>query len=503
VTALTELTMAAARDGLAKKEFSARELAEAHVAAVAAARPLNAFITETPEQALAMAAESDARLARGAARPLEGLPLAIKDLFCTKGVLTTAASHILDGFKPPYESTVTSRLWQSGAVMLGKTNLDEFAMGSSTTTSYYGPTENPWRRPGDNRPLVPGGSSGGSAAAVAARAALGAIGTDTGGSIRQPAGLSGIVGMKPTYGRCSRWGIVAFASSLDQAGPMTRTVRDAAMMLTAMAGHDPRDSTSAARAVPDFETALTGDVRGLKVGIPKEYRVDGMASEIEALWQRGIDWLKAAGAEIVEISLPMTKYALPTYYIIAPAEASSNLARYDGVRFGLRVDGKTLDEMYENTRAAGFGAEVRRRVLIGTYVLSAGYYDAYYLKAQRVRTLIARDFDAAYKTVDCILTPTAPSSAFAIGEKEDDPIAMYLNDVFTVPVNLAGLPGISVPAGLAADGLPLGLQIIGRAFDEETVLRVAEVVERAAEFHHKPSPLAGEGGARRAPTGGA
>jgi aspartyl-tRNA(Asn)/glutamyl-tRNA(Gln) amidotransferase subunit A len=494
VTALTDLTMAAARDGLAKKEFSARELAEAHVAAVAAARPLNAFITETPEQALAMAAESDARLARGAARPLEGLPLAIKDLFCTKGVLTTAASHILDGFKPPYESTVTSQLWQSGAVMLGKTNLDEFAMGSSTTTSYYGPTENPWRRPGDNRPLVPGGSSGGSAAAVAARAALGAIGTDTGGSIRQPAGLSGIVGMKPTYGRCSRWGIVAFASSLDQAGPMTRTVRDAAMLLNAMAGHDPRDSTSAARAVPNFEAALTGDVRGLKVGIPKEYRVDGMASEIEALWQRGIDWLKAAGAEIVEISLKMTKYALPTYYIIAPAEASSNLARYDGVRFGLRVDGKTLDEMYENTRAAGFGAEVRRRVLIGTYVLSAGYYDAYYLKAQRVRTLIARDFDEAYKTVDCILTPTAPSSAFAIGEKEDDPIAMYLNDVFTVPVNLAGLPGISVPAGLAADGLPLGLQIIGRAFDEETVLRVAEVIERAAQFRHRPSPLAGEGG---------
>jgi aspartyl-tRNA(Asn)/glutamyl-tRNA(Gln) amidotransferase subunit A len=490
MTALTDLTMAAAREGLAKKEFSARELAEAHVAAVAAARPLNAFITETPEQALAMAAESDARLARGTARPLEGLPLAIKDLFCTRGVLTTAASHILEGFKPPYESTVTSQLWQSGAVMLGKTNLDEFAMGSSTTTSYYGPTRNPWRRPGDNRPLVPGGSSGGSAAAVAARAALGAIGTDTGGSIRQPAALSGIVGMKPTYGRCSRWGTVAFASSLDQAGPMTRTVRDAAMMLAAMAGHDPQDSTSAALAVPDFEAALTGDVRGLKVGIPKEYRVDGMAGEIEALWQRGIDWLKAAGAEIVEISLPMTKYALPTYYIIAPAEASSNLARYDGVRFGLRVEGKTLDEMYENTRAAGFGAEVRRRVLIGTYVLSAGYYDAYYLKAQRVRTLIARDFDEAYKKVDCILTPTAPSSAFAIGEKEDDPIAMYLNDVFTVPVNLAGLPGISVPAGLAADGLPLGLQIIGRAFDEATVLRVAEVIERAAQFQHKPSPLA-------------
>jgi aspartyl-tRNA(Asn)/glutamyl-tRNA(Gln) amidotransferase subunit A len=490
VTALTDLTMTAARAGLARKEFSARELAEAHIAAVETIRPLNAFITETPERAMAMAAESDARIAQGKAGLLEGLPLAIKDLFCTKGVLTTAGSHILDGFKPPYESTVTARLWQAGAVMLGKTNMDEFAMGSSTTTSYYGPTENPWRRAGngigDNRPLVPGGSSGGSAAAVAACAALGGTGTDTGGSIRQPAGFSGIVGMKPTYGRCSRWGIVAFASSLDQAGPMTRTVRDAAMLLRAMAGHDPKDSTSSPIAVPDFEAALTGDIRGLRVGIPREYRVDGMAQEIEALWQRGIDWLKAAGAVPVEISLKMTKYSLPAYYIIAPAEASSNLARYDGVRFGLRVEGESLDEMYENTRAAGFGAEVRRRVLIGTYVLSAGYYDAYYLKAQRVRALIARDFDEAYKSVDCILTPTAPSTAFAIGDKEDDPISMYLNDVFTVPVNLAGLPGISVPAGLGADGLPLGLQVIGRAFDEETVLRVAEVVEKAAGFTHKP-----------------
>jgi aspartyl-tRNA(Asn)/glutamyl-tRNA(Gln) amidotransferase subunit A len=490
VTALTDLTMTAARAGLARKEFSARELAEAHIAAVETIRPLNAFITETPERAMAMAAESDARIAQGKAGLLEGLPLAIKDLFCTKGVLTTAGSHILDGFKPPYESTVTARLWQAGAVMLGKTNMDEFAMGSSTTTSYYGPTENPWRRAGngigDNRPLVPGGSSGGSAAAVAACAALGGTGTDTGGSIRQPAGFSGIVGMKPTYGRCSRWGIVAFASSLDQAGPMTRTVRDAAMLLRAMSGYDPKDSTSSPIAVPDFEAALTGDIRGLRVGIPREYRVDGMAQEIEALWQRGIDWLKAAGAVPVEISLKMTKYALPAYYIIAPAEASSNLARYDGVRFGLRVEGKSLDEMYENTRAAGFGAEVRRRVLIGTYVLSAGYYDAYYLKAQRVRALIARDFDEAYKSVDCILTPTAPSTAFAIGDKEDDPISMYLNDVFTVPVNLAGLPGISVPAGLGADGLPLGLQVIGRAFDEETVLRVAEVVEKAAGCTHKP-----------------
>jgi aspartyl-tRNA(Asn)/glutamyl-tRNA(Gln) amidotransferase subunit A len=491
VTELTGLTIAGARDGLATKRFSARELTAAHVAAVEAVRPLNAFITETPELALAQADASDARLKAGAARPLEGMPLAIKDLFCTKGVLTTAASHILDGFRPPYESTVTQNLWDAGAVMLGKLNLDEFAMGSSTTTSFYGPTENPWRREGDNRALVPGGSSGGSAAVVAARAALGATGTDTGGSIRQPASFVGIVGLKPTYGRCSRWGTIAFASSLDQAGPMTRNVRDAAIMLKAMAGHDPKDSTSAPQAVPDFEAALTGDIRGLKIGIPKEYRVDGMKREIEALWQRGIDWIKDAGAEPVEISLPMTKYALATYYIIAPAEASSNLARYDGVRFGLRVPGKSLDEMYELTRAEGFGAEVQRRILIGTYVLSAGYYDAYYLKAQRVRALIARDFEAAYKQVDCILTPTTPSTAFAIGEKADDPIAMYLNDVFTVPVNLAGLPGISVPAGLGEDGLPLGLQVIGRAFDEETMLRVAGVIENAAAFTARPQVPAG------------
>jgi aspartyl-tRNA(Asn)/glutamyl-tRNA(Gln) amidotransferase subunit A len=491
VTELTGLTIAGARDGLATKRFSARELTAAHVAAVEAVRPLNAFITETPELALAQADASDARLKAGAARPLEGMPLAIKDLFCTKGVLTTAASHILDGFRPPYESTVTQNLWDAGAVMLGKLNLDEFAMGSSTTTSFYGPTENPWRREGDNRALVPGGSSGGSAAVVAARAALGATGTDTGGSIRQPASFVGIVGLKPTYGRCSRWGTIAFASSLDQAGPMTRSVRDAAIMLQAMAGHDPKDSTSAPQAVPDFEAALTGDIRGLKIGIPKEYRVDGMKREIEALWQRGIDWIKDAGAEPVEISLPMTKYALATYYIIAPAEASSNLARYDGVRFGLRVPGKSLDEMYELTRAEGFGAEVQRRILIGTYVLSAGYYDAYYLKAQRVRALIARDFEAAYKQVDCILTPTTPSTAFAIGEKADDPIAMYLNDVFTVPVNLAGLPGISVPAGLGEDGLPLGLQVIGRAFDEETMLRVAGVIENAAAFTARPQVPAG------------
>jgi aspartyl-tRNA(Asn)/glutamyl-tRNA(Gln) amidotransferase subunit A len=488
---LLALSLAEARAGLAAKAFSARELALAYNEAVEEAKPLNAYITPTPERALAMAEAADQRLARGEALPLDGIPVAVKDLYCTKGVLTTAASHILDGFHPPYESTVTGKLWQAGAVMLGKTNLDEFAMGSSNTTSHYGPVENPWRRPGDNRPLVPGGSSGGSAAAVAAHAALAATGTDTGGSIRQPASYCGIVGFKPTYGRCSRWGVVAFASSLDHPGPMTRTVRDAAIMLRAMAGHDPRDSTSAPLPVPDFEAALSGDIRGLRVGVPNEYRADGMPGEIEALWQQGVDWLRSAGAEPVDISLPMTKYALATYYIIAPAEASSNLARYDGVRFGLRVEGDSLEEMYELTRAAGFGAEVRRRVLIGTYVLSAGYYDAYYLKAQRVRTLIARDFAAAFERVDCILTPTAPSPAFVIGENTEDPIAMYLNDLFTVPPSLAGLPAISVPAGLSADGLPIGLQIIGRAFDEETVLKVGGVLERAAQFHHLPGFLAG------------
>jgi aspartyl-tRNA(Asn)/glutamyl-tRNA(Gln) amidotransferase subunit A len=493
MSSLTALTLAEARAGLRGKEFSAHELATAYIAAVEEARPLNAYITETPQHALEMAAESDARLAKGEARSLDGIPIAVKDLFCTKGVLTTAASHILDGFRPPYESTVTEKLWEAGAVMLGKTNMDEFAMGSSNTTSHYGPVENPWRRPGDNRPLVPGGSSGGSAAAVAAHAALAATGTDTGGSIRQPASYCGIVGLKPTYGRCSRWGVVAFASSLDHPGPLARTVRDAAILLGAMAGHDPKDSTSAPLPVPDYEAALSGDIRGLKVGIPREYRVEGMQGEIEALWQRGAAWLRAAGAEPMEISLPHTKYALPAYYIIAPAEASSNLARYDGVRFGLRVPGDTLEEMYELTRAAGFGPEVRRRVLIGTYVLSAGYYDAYYLKAQRVRTLIARDFAAAFERVDCILTPTAPSAAFAIGEKSDDPIAMYLNDVFTVPADLAGLPAVSVPAGLSDDGLPLGLQVIGRAFDEAMVLRVGEVIERAAAFHHLPSFVAGGG----------
>jgi aspartyl-tRNA(Asn)/glutamyl-tRNA(Gln) amidotransferase subunit A len=489
---LTALSLAEARAGLAAKDFSARELAEAYIAAIEAARPLNAYITETPEAALQMAAASDTRRAKGEIGKLDGIPVAVKDLYCTKGILTTAASHILDGFVPPYESTVTANLWREGAVMLGKTNLDEFAMGSSNTTSHYGPVENPWRRHGDNRPLVPGGSSGGSAAAVAAHAATAATGTDTGGSIRQPASFCGIVGLKPTYGRCSRWGVVAFASSLDHPGPMTRTVRDAAIMLGAMAGHDPKDSTSAPLPVPDYEAALSGDIRRLRIGIPKEYRADHMPAEIEALWQQGVAWLRDAGAEPVDISLPHTKYALPAYYIIAPAEASSNLARYDGVRFGLRVPGDSLDAMYQATRAAGFGAEVRRRVLIGTYVLSAGYYDAYYLKAQRVRALIARDFTEAFERVDCLLAPTTPSAAFAIGEKSDDPIAMYLNDLFTVPADLAGLPAISVPAGLSADGLPLGLQVIGRAFDEATVLRVGDVLERAANFRHLPSFLVGD-----------
>ena len=490
MAALTDLTIAGARSLLDKGEVSARELTEAHITAVEAARPLNAFITETPEKALEMAEASDKRRAGGEAGLLEGLPIGMKDLFCTEGVLTTAGSHILDGFHPTYESTVSRNLWDAGAVLLGKTNLDEFAMGSSNMTSHYGGVENPWRKTGDNRPLVPGGSSGGSASAVAARCALGATGTDTGGSIRQPAAFCGIVGMKPTYGRCSRWGIVAFASSLDQAGPMTRTVRDSAIMLRAMASYDPKDSTSVDRPVPDYEAAITGDIRGMKIGIPKEYRIDAMPEEIDALWRQGIRWLEAAGAETVEISLPHTHYALPTYYIVAPAEASSNLARYDGVRYGLREPGESLDEIYEATRGKGFGAEVKRRVLIGTYVLSAGYYDAYYNKARKVRSLIARDFAQAYETVDAILAPTAPSPAFGMGDKMDDPIAMYLNDVFTVPASLAGLPGISVPAGLSQDGLPLGLQILGRAFDEETVYRVAGVLEEAAAFEAKPAFLA-------------
>ncbi len=486
MTKLTDLNISSARDGLAAGDFTAVELTAAHVAAMEASRSLNAFITETPDIALERAKQSDARRASGnVAGPMDGIPIAIKDLFCTEGVLTTAGSHILDGFIPPYESTVTSNLRSAGAVMLGKTNMDEFAMGSANITSYYGNVINPWKGK-DGKDLVPGGSSGGSASAVAGRLALAATGTDTGGSIRQPASFSGIVGLKPTYGRCSRWGVVAFASSLDQAGPMTRSVRDAAIMLGSMAGHDAKDSTSAPIDVPDFEAALSGDIRGLKVGIPKEYRMDGMDPEIEALWTDGIEMMKQAGAEIVDVSLPNTRHALPTYYVIAPAEASSNLSRYDGVRYGLRVEGGSLDEMYANTRAEGFGEEVQRRVLIGAYVLSAGFYDAYYRKAQRVRRLISVDFMKAYAHVDVLLTPTAPSAAFAIGENMDDPVAMYLNDVFTVPASLAGMPGISVPTGLSKDGLPLGLQLIGKPFDEETLLNAAGVLESAAGFDSVP-----------------
>jgi aspartyl-tRNA(Asn)/glutamyl-tRNA(Gln) amidotransferase subunit A len=491
MASLTELTLAEARAGLAAREFSARELAEAHVRALEGARALNAFITETPDQALAMAERSDRRLARGEAQPLEGLPLAIKDLFCTKGVRTTAGSHILEDFIPPYESTVTASLFAAGAVLLGKANMDEFAMGSSNVTSYFGPVRNPWTKPGAGVALVPGGSSGGSAAAVAARLCLAAIGTDTGGSIRQPAAFCGVVGMKPTYGRCSRFGIVAFASSLDQAGPLTRTVRDAAIMLQSMAGYDVNDSTSANMALPDLEAALTGDIRGLQIGIPKEYRLEGAPPEILDIWRRGEAWLEDAGAKVQQVSLPHTRYALPTYYIVAPAEASSNLARYDGMRYGLRVEGRDLVDTYCKTRAAGFGAEVRRRIMIGTYVLSAGYYDAYYLKAQKLRTLIARDFEQAFREVDLVLTPTAPSAAFGVGEKMDDPVAMYLNDVFTVPASLAGLPAISVPAGLSSESLPLGLQLIGRPFDEATMLRAADVLETAAAFGAMPVGMGG------------
>jgi aspartyl-tRNA(Asn)/glutamyl-tRNA(Gln) amidotransferase subunit A len=481
MTSLTSLTLAEARDGLRAKKFSAREIAEAHVAAIERARDLNAFVLETPDRALDMAVASDKRIAAGKAGPLEGLPLAIKDLFCTDGVRTTACSKILENFVPTYESTVTANLWRDGAVLLGKTNMDEFAMGSSNETSCFGAVSNPWRRKGSNAALVPGGSSGGSATAVAAQLCVGATGTDTGGSIRQPAAFTGTVGMKPTYGRCSRWGIVAFASSLDQAGPFARTVRDAAILLRSMSGHDPKDSTSADVPVPDFEAAVGKSIKGRKIGIPKEYRVDGMPAEIERLWSDGAKWLKDAGAELVEISLPHTKYALPAYYIVAPAEASSNLARYDGVRYGLRVPGRDVIDMYEKTRSAGFGAEVKRRVLIGTYVLSAGYYDAYYLRAQKVRTLIKRDFEQVFaKGIDAVLTPATPSAAFAIGEKGADPVAMYLNDIFTVTVNMAGLPGIAVPAGRDGSGLPLGLQLIGRPFDEETLFSVGAVIEKAA-----------------------
>ncbi|RYE10194.1 MAG: Asp-tRNA(Asn)/Glu-tRNA(Gln) amidotransferase subunit GatA [Hyphomicrobiales bacterium] len=491
MTDLTKLTLAAARKGLDDKSFSATELTGAYLQAIDAANPkLNAYVAVTPEQALDMAKASDANLAAGQGGPLEGIPLGIKDLFATKGVHTQAASHILDGFKPEYESTVTSNLWRDGAVMLGKLNMDEFAMGSSNETSYYGPVINPWRSEGSNAQLVPGGSSGGSASAVSAWLCAAATATDTGGSIRQPAAFTGTVGIKPTYGRCSRWGVVAFASSLDQAGPIARTVEDAAIMLRSMSGFDAKDSTSVDLAVPDFAAAVARGVKGLTIGIPREYRMDGMPAEIEALWQQGIEWLKAEGATIRDISLPHTKYALPAYYIVAPAEASSNLARYDGVKYGLRVTGKDITDMYELTRAKGFGAEVRRRLMIGTYVLSAGYYDAYYVRAQKVRTLIKRDFELAFADgVDAILTPATPSAAFGVGDEDmnADPVKMYLNDVFTVTVNMAGLPGIAVPAGKDASGLPLGLQLIGKPFDEETLFAAGRVIERAAGMDFTPA----------------
>lgn len=488
---LNELGLAEARDALRAGETTSKDLTEACLTAIEDAGVLNAFVHHTAELALERAAAADARLAQGAAPAMCGLPIGIKDLFCTKGVASQAGSRILEGFLPEYESTVSQNLVDAGAVMLGKLNMDEFAMGSSNETSVYGDVINPWRRAGDEKPLTPGGSSGGSAAAVAADLCLAATGTDTGGSIRQPAAFTGTVGIKPTYGRCSRWGVVAFASSLDQAGPMTKSVRDAAIMLEAMSGHDPKDSTSADLVVPDFEAALSGDIRGKKIGIPKEYRMDGMPDEIEALWQTGIAMMKDAGAEIIDISLPHTKYALPAYYVIAPAEASSNLARYDGVRYGHRAkldQGDGITEMYEKTRAEGFGPEVQRRVMVGTYVLSAGFYDAYYNRARKVRTLIKRDFETVFaQGVDAILTPATPSAAFGLGEMTDaDPVAMYLNDIFTVTVNLAGLPGIAVPGGLDANGLPLGLQLIGRPWEEAELLNAAYALEQAAGFVAKP-----------------
>jgi len=487
MTDLTKLTLSDALDGLSAKKVSSVELTDAFLGAIDKANPhLNAYVVVAHDKARAMAKASDERRAKGSTAPLEGAPLGIKDLFCTEGVRSTACSAILGDFTPTYESTVTANLWRDGAVMLGKLNMDEFAMGSSNETSAFGAVINPWRSKNSNATLTPGGSSGGSAAATAADLCLAATATDTGGSIRQPASFTGTVGIKPTYGRCSRWGIVAFASSLDQAGPIAKTVKDAAIMLNSMCGHDPKDSTSLDVKTPDFTKAVGRSVKGLRIGVPKEYRVDGMPAEIDALWEKGIQQLKDAGCEIVPVSLPHTKYALPTYYIIAPAEASSNLARYDGMRFGARKPGKDLTETYEATRAAGFGKEVQRRILIGTYVLSAGYYDAYYLRAQKVRSRIAEDFTNVFATVDAILTPTAPSAAFALGEKAGDPVQMYLNDIFTVTTNLAGLPGISVPAGVDANGLPLGLQVIGKALDEETVFAVAAALEDAAGFTAKP-----------------
>jgi aspartyl-tRNA(Asn)/glutamyl-tRNA(Gln) amidotransferase subunit A len=503
LTDLTSLTLAEARDQLKSRAISSVEIAKAHLEAMERAKALNAYVVITPEKALEMAAASDARLARGEGGPLEGLPIGVKDLYATQGVHTQACSHILDGFKPTYESTVTANLWRDGAVMLGKLNMDEFAMGSSNETSYYGPVASPWLPPNWSREraraaladgkrglLSPGGSSGGSSAAVAARLCLAATASDTGGSIRQPAAFTGIVGIKPTYGRCSRWGIVAFASSLDQAGPLARTVRDAAIMLRSMAGPDPKDSTCSPAPVPDYEAAVGRSVKGMRIGVPKEYRLEGMNPEIEALWALGAEWLRAAGASVIDVSLPNTRHALPAYYIVAPAEASSNLARYDGVRYGLREPASDIVDLYERTRAKGFGGEVRRRLMIGAYVLSAGYYDAYYVRAQKIRTLIKRDFELAFESgVDAILTPATPSAAFGIGEKgSEDPVEMYLNDVFTVTVNMAGLPGLVAPAGLSSDGLPLGLQLIGRPFDEETLFMLGEAIEQSAGRMILPEP---------------
>ena len=477
---IVDLNLAELKKAIIDKDLSAKEVTKAYLQAMERGVHLNCFISTTADKAIQMAKASDQRIESGNALPLDGIPIGVKDLFCTSGVLTTAGSKMLSNFIPEYESTVTEQLWRDGAVMLGKCNMDEFAMGSANTTSHFGSVENPWTARGEfERQLVPGGSSGGSAAAVSAGLAVAATGSDTGGSIRQPASFCGIVGLKPSYGRCSRWGMVAFASSLDQAGPLTRTVQDAAILLTSMAGHDLKDSTSANVSVPNFELALTGDVKGMRVGVPKEYKLEGAPSEIEGLWEKGIEILKAAGASVVDVSLQHTKYALPTYYIIAPAEASSNLARYDGVRYGMRTEQEDLQDMYQKTRREGFGEEVKRRILIGTYVLSAGYYDAYYLKAQRVRALIKQDFDEAFENVDVLLTPTAPSEAFAIGENDNDPIKMYLNDVFTVPASLAGLPAISIPGGLSNSGLPLGLQIIGKMFDEESVIKAGGVLEMA------------------------
>ena len=479
---LNELCLHEARDGLKNKSFSSRELITDHIDMMESSRSLNAFITETPEIALKSADSSDEKISKNINGPLEGLPIGVKDMFCTKGVLTTASSKMLSNFIPPYESTVTNNLWDNGAILLGKLNNDEFAMGSSNETSFYGPVINPWIKNNDKSPLVPGGSSGGSAASVAAHIGVGSLGTDTGGSIRQPAAFTGSVGLKPTYGRCSRWGIIAFASSLDQAGPITRNVKDNSILLESMCSHDLKDTTSSSKEIPNFEKAVGKSIKGLKVGIPLEFIQDGMSDEILKMWENGKEWLKKSGAEIVDVSLPHTKYALPCYYIIAPAEASSNLARYDGVRFGHSVSSDDINNMYELTRSDGFGEEVKRRIMMGTYVLSSGYYDAYYLKAQKVRSLISNDYNEVFNKVDVLLTPSTPNSAFAINEKYDDPLSMYLNDVFTVPANLAGLPAISVPSSKDKNGLPLGLQLIGKPFDEETLYSFANIIEESSSF---------------------